>query len=508
MAPSKPGIAAALLLTAATASPIAQPSYNIDWQECNARKYPGLQCGVLKVPMDWDNSAASDTVLLDITRFPTNSSTRIGSLFVNPGGPGGPASGMCIAAADPNGAWTDAILSHFDIICPEPRGVGQTSAVKCDPEIWMETPSYFTDDQASFDTVTAFNKRLGSSCLNMTGPLLGYVDTMSAAKDLDAIRQALGEEKMNYLGYSYGTQLGSQYAELFPDKIRAMVLDGNLDHGQSAIEMFVDDNYAMEDEVRRLLDWCDNNSTCAFHNATGGAVKAWTDMIENANKHPIPAPGCGPSHAGEYTCKPNVTGYDIIFNLENYFPALDWEGVSQNIKEAMDGNATQLANPAPKNRENTTAALEFSNLAIGCLDWHMDVNTIEEHQARTLLGKSMFPLTLGSGMALQWATTCINWPFKPTNPQHELDPAAMSRAPPILLLQSTHDPATPLSGAQTLIKQIPSAVMVVRSGDGHTSYGPGSPEITKLTDAYLVNLTVPDKGTIVQDVAQNPGGGL
>ncbi|KAK4943400.1 hypothetical protein LTR10_017074 [Elasticomyces elasticus] len=457
----------------------------------------------MQVPMDWSDPLGQK-ITLDIARFQTNSTSKKGSLFVNPGGPGGPAQEFCYLQATGVGYFSDNLMESFDLICPDPRGVGVSSRVQCDSDLWQQTPSYFVNDEASFQDVLNFNKKLGASCLNMTGPLLGFVDTTSAARDLDAIRIGLGEAKLNWLGFSYGTQLGAAYAELFPQNVRAMALDGVVNHAESAVDSLVLSAWAMEDEVTRLLAWCNANSSCAFHNESGDAAVAWDAMIANANKSPIPAPGClatsNSSSAG--TCKANVTGYEIIFNMENHFQSpSQWPKYSQAIKEAMDGNATILSTPIPV----SSSALDFPNLAIGCLDWQMNASTFEQHITIQRLGEAMFPHTLGSSMFLQFATTCVGWPFEVTNPQHWLNSTQMAKAPPILIAQSTNDPATPLPWAYGVAAQIPSHALVTRVGDGHTSYGT-SLKMQAIMDAYLVNLTIPAPNTIVIDPMGNPGG--
>jgi pimeloyl-ACP methyl ester carboxylesterase len=452
--------------------------------------------------MDWSNPNG-EQITLDMTRVRTNGSSRIGSLLINPGGPGGQVTSLCLLQAQGLSIVSDKVMEQFDLICPDPRGVGKSSRVKCDSTLWQQTPSYFINDEASFQEVLDFNKKLGESCLNLTGPLLGFVDTTSAARDLDAIRIALGDAKLNWLGFSYGTQLGAAYAELFPQNVRAMVLDGVVNHAESAVDSLVLSAWAMEDEVTRLLAWCNTNSTCAFHNATQDAALAWDQLIANANKNPIPAPGClttsNTTKAG--TCSPNATGYDIIFNMENNFgSATSWAEYSQAIKEAIDGNATLLSTPIPG-----ASSLGYPNLAIGCLDWQMNASTFNEHTTIQNLGAAMFPHTLGSSMFLQFATTCVGWPFEVTNPQHWLNATQMAKAPPILIAQSEHDPATPLPWAYGVAAQIPSATLVTRVGDGHTSYHHSAP-MAAIVDAYLVNLTVPAQNTIVVDTANNPGG--
>jgi pimeloyl-ACP methyl ester carboxylesterase len=137
------------------------------------------------------------------------------------------------------------------------------------------------------------NKALGESCLNLTGPLLGHIDTISAAKDIEATRLALNEGKLNWMGFSYGTELGAAYAELYPENVRAMILDGNVDHSQSEISNFVTEMSTYENELTRFFDWCNETSSCALSGQN--VAKVFDELVSNATRSPIPAPGCSGS---------------------------------------------------------------------------------------------------------------------------------------------------------------------------------------------------------------------
>ncbi|KAK5192943.1 hypothetical protein LTR99_010690 [Exophiala xenobiotica] len=490
---------ASLLLTVAASLTQAAPTggslQQIKWNETAAGANPLLQYGTLEVPMDWTNPNGAH-ITLDITRLKTNSTSKIGSLFLNPGGPGGRAGPLCEEQAEGYSLFSPALVESFDLICPDPRGVGASSQISCDPDLWSQTPSYYVDDEASFEAILDFNKKLGADCLQRSGPLLGFVDTTNAAKDLEAIRVALGEDKFDYLGFSYGTQLGAAYAELFPDKIRTMTLDGDVDHSMNELDGFVMSNWAMEDELNRFFAWCNKNETCAFHSDDRDAADIWDEMIASANQSPIPAPGCSKAAdtASAGTCRDQVTGYNIIFNLENHFqtPAR-WPQISTYINQTIHGNATYFSNPLGGPND-----LDYPNLAIGCLDWGSNSTTFDEHVALQNLGEAMFPHSLGSSMWLQFSTTCIGWPFPVTNPQHFLNPAKMALAPPILLVNSDHDPATPLPWAHGLHRQIPSSVLLTRTGDGHTSYTTND-QVRAMMDDYMINMKLPAPNTVVQE---------
>ncbi|KIW47919.1 uncharacterized protein PV06_00568 [Exophiala oligosperma] len=497
---------AAILIIGASSLAVASPvrrqnngtgSYEIKWKPCsNTTDIPNLDCGTLEVPMDWNNTGGSK-IKLDVARLRTNGTNNLGSIFFNPGGPGGPARDTCAGLSQDPGDFSE-LLDHYDLICPDPRGVGPSTQVVCDDDLWASTPSYFVDDEASWEKVLEFNKALGESCLNLTGPHMGFLDTASAAKDLDALRIAVGDDKFNYLGFSYGTQLGARYAELFPDHIGRMVLDGGVDPSLSEYESYVQGNWAMNDELVRFFEWCDYNSSCALHNSnssdsTGNSSTAaiWDTLIARANETPIPAPGCAANATGGLagTCKVNATGYDIIFKLENIFQRYaNWPALSQAMKQATEGNATLLSVDFDP--------LAYANLAIGCLDNPTESTTYDEHVTLQNLGKAMFPHALGSSMQLQFATTCIGWPFKPRNPPHMFNSTAGDGLSPILIVNADHDPATGISEAVGLHRQIPNSIFLSRTGDGHTSYG-ADETLRDAMNAWLINGTMPAQNTVV-----------
>lgn len=444
--------------------------------------------------MNW-NEPDGAKITLDLFRLKASDpATRQGSLFVNPGGPGGDASSLCIAQATSRRLFSATLESHFDILCPDPRGIGKSTRVQCDEDLWNQRPSLFVETPEEWDELVKFNQDLGQSCVEGTGPLLEFVDTTNAAKDLEAIRVALGEEKLNWLGFSYGTQLGAAYAELFPQTVGQMILDGAVDHSQQGMEGFVFTSWAIEDELNRFFAWCDANSTCALHGNTSSA-DVFDEMITAANEKPILTPACAPnattSSAGQ--CRESVTGYDIIANLVDRFqnPG-NWANAAAVIKQAVDGNATMLANGVPQ----ASGFSDFASLAVGCLDWGFNATTFETHVAMQNLAKAMFPHTMGSGQFWQYATQCVGWPYAPTNPQHWLDQEKMAQTPEILIVNAEHDPATPIAWAHGLQRQVPNSVLLTRDGDGHTSYTT-SMEAQAIMDAFLVNGTLPEENLII-----------
>jgi pimeloyl-ACP methyl ester carboxylesterase len=273
------------------ASAVAEPSdtasgrYPISWQPCPDR--PVAQCGTMRVPLDWARPG-KDKIILALARHPaTDPAHRIGVLFVNPGGPGG--SGVELAThADL--VFSAELVARFDIVGVDPRGVAGSTPVTC--QVPASPPGYtmFPRTLEQYRQMVAHNRELGRSCLAETGPLLGHVDTVSVARDHEAVRIGLGERSFNWLGLSYGTQIGINYAQLFPGRVRAMVFDGALDHSLPNGATAADEISATEDEFVRWADWCRSAPECALSGQDAAA--RYDEIVARADANPCryPAP--------------------------------------------------------------------------------------------------------------------------------------------------------------------------------------------------------------------------
>jgi pimeloyl-ACP methyl ester carboxylesterase len=218
--------------------PVTEPKA-ISWVECPAETgLPSeVQCGQLSVPIDWDHPEGEhfDLGLVKLAAK-ADAGSKIGSLFINPGGPGGLASEM-VAALVQAQELRELLTGAFDVIGLDPRGIGLSHAVQCDPAIYNERTTVFPTTEAEYEAMVDRNRRLGESCRERTGPLLDFIDTISAAKDFEAARIAVGDDKLNFMGQSYGSQLGAQYAQLFPDNYEVLALDG-VSSSQSLVTCF------------------------------------------------------------------------------------------------------------------------------------------------------------------------------------------------------------------------------------------------------------------------------
>jgi pimeloyl-ACP methyl ester carboxylesterase len=344
--------------------------------------------------------------------------------------------------------------------------------------------------------MVARNKAIGESCLNLTCPLLGYIDTASAVRDMEALLIALDEGKMNFLGFSYGSQLGTQYAELFPDNFRVMALDGNLDHAQTETNMFTAEGATAQDVFGRFAAWCISNSTCALYGKNVTAV--FDSLMEIAAANLIPAPGCVPAGSG---CRPDVTAEDILFSLQpwlvykhkpptNTTSTYNWDALAEAIVGALNGDATPFSMPV----YDSELSDDYAGIAIVCLDWfHTSADTLAKVKYKQQLASLIAPNTKGASQTYQLQVACVGWPVPLINPPHFMN---IKNSAPILMINAIHDPEDSLVWAHALKEQIQNVVLLTRNGDGHTSYFLKG-ETTNAIDAYLINGTLPAPATVL-----------
>jgi pimeloyl-ACP methyl ester carboxylesterase len=487
---------------AGAAGTLAQtPVASLEWEPCPAEisggtVVPGLDCTFLQVPLDYENPTG-DQITIGLNRLPARDpQKRIGALFFNPGGPGGAASSLIAAEAAGYPVFDPDVRDHFDLVGMDPRGVGLSTPIRCDAALWNARPSLFPQDASGFAALQASTEAIWQSCLELTGPLLEHLDTVSAARDMEQVRLALGGEPLNYFGLSYGTQLGATYAQLHPENIRVMALDGALDHGQRGLAMLTDEATAHEDALVRFAAWCATETTCALH---GEDVLARYDaLVTEANASPIPAPQCEATGA----CSAEVTGDDIRLGTQNLLLIKDappelglpgWEAFADAMLAAEQGDASAFARELAQD----DASHLFASTAIACADWRTDIATWDDLQAYEIFGKSTAPHTQGATQTWTVLTGCMGWPFPVANPPGVWD---ITGAPPILIVNATHDPSTNYLWAQLMREQIDGSVLLTREGDGHTSFFLTGDSATR--DAithYLLTGETPPPNTVVQD---------
>ena len=490
--------AAALVAATLTAPTAAAAAPSLTWTACPYPDSPAeLQCATIAVPVDYAHPHGP-TATVTVDRLPATGAHPIGSLFFDPGGPGGSGTQIVYGESFGAGLFSAATREHFDLIGVDPRGVGLSSPVRCDPALLNRAVPVFPRTEAEFRQVVARNQALGRSCRQLTGPLLEHVDTVSAARDLELLRRALGQGKLNYLGLSYGSQLGATYAELYPDRIRTLALDGALDHSLSGVTLFKDESHAYEDSLNRFFAWCAQSTSCALF---GRDVPRLFDRLVAAADHaPIPAPTCVQTGS----CRPSVTGADIRLAAQNLLlfpnpiPFIAPEGrnaLALALQHTEAGDAFEFSPLVATGTHDSEA--NGSPIAIECLDWPTPVRTFADLRRLQRLGRSVAPRLGGASQSWTILTGCIGWPAPVVNPPQ---PIVVRHAPSILITNATHDPSTAYPWARQLHRDLPSSTLVTRAGDGHTSYLAHGPSHTRdAIDNYLATRRTPPPGTVYTD---------
>jgi len=466
----------------------------IQWHGCGPELPSNLQCGELSVPLDYGDPHGAK-ITLGFNRLPAGDPAhRVGSLIVNPGGPGGGGGSVVAVEAAGRHLWHPALHERFDMIGMDPRGVGTSTPIKCDPHVYNKLVSLFPTTEAQFDQLASWAREFGRSCLKRTGPLLGHVDTRSVARDMERLRRALGNGKLNFLGLSYGAHLGSAYAELYPKRIRTMALDAIANHSVSVNTLFSDAAATYEDTLNRFSAWCAQTSSCPLH---GRDVLALFDSVaQQADQQPIPAPECA-----DGSCRPTVTGDEIRMNalflllVKDGVPAIGlptWNDFANALARAEQGDASAFSMQLPASPTDDP----FAGLAINCADYPPEIITYEDFLAKTLLGRVLAPHTHGASEAWLGILACMRWPVPVTYRPHRI---TVRGAPPILLVGSTHDPETNYVWAHELRNQMPSAVLLTRDGDGHTSSLLQNSRTSNAIAHYLITGETPPPNTVYPD---------
>lgn len=437
----------------------------IAWHQCGTN-----QCGTLQVPVDYSKPNGATLRLAFVKIAARDQSSDDGPLLVDPGGPG--ASGIQLATVNP---WPAAIRDHFDIIGFDPRGVGQSSALNCGiPPERLYHVDYVPDTPAETQQLLGVSTRYVDDCQAHYGSVLPHLGTRDVARDMDSIRRGLGVGKINYLGYSYGTAIGQEYADLFPTHIRAMVLDGVVDVAEPGIRNAQAQGRSFEHLLDLFDQWCQQTSTCAIQNNPSGVLKSVYDKTQHGT---IPAPRADrPLGPGEF----QLGVIDPLYQGQSGYPRL-----AAALAQADAGDGTALVALADEYLGGDGFEIYF---AVSCLDFAWPHNP----QAIIDAGKAIAPSAPIVGEAT--VTDYVRCGLWPTPPQPLTAPRAIG-SPPILVVSTTNDPATPYRNGVQLVHQLPHGVLLTHDGEGHTIYAQGDQCIDRAVDSYLVSLQSPPNGS-------------
>ena len=405
-------------------------------------------------------------------------------MLINPGGPG--ASGVDLVDQAVTTFGKD-VLAKYDVVGFDPRGVDRSNPVTCvgdkaKDKLLSEDFDYATT--AGLAAAEAAYAAFGKACAANTGPLLAHVDTVSAAKDMDILRAALGDKKLAYLGYSYGTALGATYAGLFPQKVGRMVLDGALDPALSSDELGLGQAAGFEGALRAYVKDCQAGAKCPLTGTVDDGLRQIHDLVDRARRSPLPT-----QTSRHLTA--TLAFYGIAVTL---YDNASWRYLTQALTAAIQQNdGTVLLRLADiyndRNADGTFSKNSTEAFtAINCLDGASSSDPAVM-RAQAAEAVKVAP-TLGEAFAYG-GVVCAHWPYPPTG---KVGPIKADGAAPILVIGTTNDPATPYKWAQNLASELSSGVLLTYQGEGHTAYGRSNDCILSTVGAYLVAGTVPARG--------------
>ena len=463
-----------------------EPYYQqtLTWSDCG----DGMQCTTATAPLDWDAPVAADDIELALVRHRASGTPR-GSLFINPGGPG--ASGYDFVHDSLDYAVDSELSAAFDVIGWDPRGVGRSSAVECLDGEDLDT-FLFGEIDAPVDSpeyvaeATNETAEFVSACAAKTGKLLQFIDTASTVHDLDMLRAIVGDGQLNYLGYSYGSDIGAQYADRFPSKVGRLVLDGATDSTLGEFDVSLAQTEAFGEALRAYLTDCLSDRDCPFAgDSVDQAIDEIAAMLDRLEKAPLRG-----EDGRELNSAYLSTAIQSALYSEDAWPYLSdaFAEVKSGVSETAFGLADSYVD---RNPDGTYASNFFEAfIAITCVDYPIERDPAVLAKQRDEIA-AVDPLAEPDDLSALGDLTCQNWPyaFRGT-----LGPVTGAGAAPILILGTTGDPATPYEWAEALSTQLESAVLVTYVGEGHLAYDERDPCIVSAVDDYFLRGETPAEG--------------
>ena len=447
------------------------------WTDCGAG---GFECATVQVPLDYAKPEGKAIELAVLRLRARKPSQRIGSLLVNPGGPGG--SGVEYARYSPL-ILGQPVLDRYDVVGFDPRGVGQSTPVDCvsDEELDKITASDGSPDSPEeINELFAQARAFGQGCQEKSGDLIAHVSTQEAARDMDILRGLLGDEELHYLGKSYGTFLGATYAELFPKRAGRLVLDGALDPQLTGVQLGLEQAKGFEVALRAFLEDCVKRSDCPLGTNADEAYTKLREFLDGLDQDPLPG-------AGDRQVTQAIATIGVVMPLyvKSYWPRL-----RAALKAGLDGSGERLLSMVdeynsrgPNGYKDNSGEVIY---AVNCLD-RPDLTSVADAERELPTFQAAAPLF---GPFILWGSlACANWPVKPTGTPHAI---RATGAKPILVVGTTRDPATPYRWAQALASQLDSGVLLTRDGDGHTAYKEGNSCVDEAVEKYLLEGKPPE----------------
>ena len=451
----------------------------IEWKPCDGSANTEVECGNIEVPFDYADPDQGSFVLFVKKHNAASPADRIGSMMVNPGGPGFGGSSL---ADDAQYYFSQDLIDHFDIIAWDPRGTGEsTPSVDCvdtfDEYFALDSPPETSEEkQALIDASQAFNDK----CVENSGTILPYISTQASAQDINSLRLALGEEKVSYFGFSYGSELGTTWATMFPETVRAIVVDGAVDPNASSIEEGMNQAKGFEGQLSTFLKQCSAKTTCEFHNG-GDAEAAFDTLVLDIDAEPLEV-------SKERT--PVTQGVLFTAVAQAMYSDYYWPQLSEALSAAQKGDGSgilQLYDDYYQRKGDGTYGNELEAfLAISCLDdpGASSVEDVDSHIEDFITAAPR----LGGNFA--YGYSCALWPVK----QAAKVTITGKGAGPIVVVGTTGDAATPLDSTRKMAQSLEKGILIVVDANQHTGYGANNC-VVKAVDDYLIELTIPTNET-------------
>lgn len=454
------------------------------WEPCDASGM-SFECTDITVPMDYDNPDG-ETITIAVQRYNANDDDGVRSLFLNPGGPGGSGTDMV--------EWAPYLVSptvtdDFALVGFDPRGVETSSAVDCLSDADLDaslSEDIVLESDEDFAHLSELAAEEGQQCADATGPLLEFVDTQSTARDLDILRAVVARTpQLDYLGFSYGTFLGAEYAELFTDRVGAFVLDGAVDPSIGMREIALGQAEGFDRAIRSYMDNCVSATSCWHQGSADEGLEKIRQLFEVALATPLP------TDDGDRVLTQSLALSGVITALYSNFT---WPDLTSALDLAINENdGTGLLKLADTgNSRNPDGTFDGNGneafMAINCLDYPVE-GTEADWRADGQEMKENFPIF---GDAIAYGEFyCAQWPYQS---ERERLPIEAAGSAPILVIGTTRDPATPYEWSVSLAEQLENGHLLTHDGDGHTAYGTNAC-INKHVDEFLVSGTLPPDDT-------------
>ncbi|WP_439591937.1 alpha/beta hydrolase [Microbacterium sp.] len=447
------------------------------WTDCGS----GFDCTTVRAPLDWASPDAGE-IELSVVRHRATGGDVVGSLLTNPGGPG--ASGVSLIRDSIDFAVGDALQERYDVIGFDPRGVGESTSVTCLDDAEMDAylfdlvPGARGSDEWN-DALLAKHRAFADACDANSDGILAFITTDQAARDMDLLRGVLGDKKLNYLGYSYGTFLGATYAKLFPERVGRLVLDGAIDPSVSGLDVNVVQGIGFESALRAYMSDCLTTSECPFRGTVDEAMADLGALLASVEQRPLEA------------SDGRMLGADAL--LQAIITALytqdNWPYLTQALTDVLKGDpefAWVLVDFYYDRvdgvyQDNSSEAFRAYN----CMDYPVDTDDADLAAAQARLAAE------APTVAPYWfgPDSCSVWPYPATGVR---EPIAAEGAAPILVVGTTNDPATPYEWSVALAEQLDAGVLITRVGEGHTGFNKGNACVDDAVESYLLDGTVPE----------------